>query len=451
MVDTPPAGTHVYTPTELNGEVRLHIEAGFPQVWLSGEISNLSRPASGHMYFSLKDDRAQVRCALFRGKLRAASVQPENGLAVIAAGRLSLFEPRGDYQLIVDRLIEAGAGALQQAFEALKKKLEAEGLFAAERKRPLPPMPARLGVLTSPSGAAVRDIVHVIRRRWPLTDIRIYATPVQGDEAAPGVIRALRAAARHGWAETLIIARGGGSLEDLWPFNDETLARTIAESPVPVISAVGHETDFSIADFVADVRAPTPSAAAELAVPDRRPYTERLRRCATTLERQATRRLDTAAQTLDHLQRRLNGRHPRRRLDDHARRLEELRGRLARHMRATLVRQTRRLEQAAGRLGQQSPDRRVSRAGRELESLNARLERAARNGLEQRGQRLTGAARALEAVNPLAVLGRGYALVIDETGRAVTERESFTRDRDLKLLMHEFSVPVRVTGPTRER
>ena len=256
----------VYSPSELNREVRLHLEAGFPRLWVEGEVSNLARPASGHLYFSLKDEKAQIRCALFRGNAGGIGFRPENGMLVQVRGRLGLYEPRGEYQLIADAMEEAGEGRLRAAFEALKKRLEQEGLFDAATKQALPANPLRVGVITSPSGAVIRDILHVLQRRWPLAAVRLYPVPVQGDEAPPAVVRALNAANQHNWADALILGRGGGSLEDLWAFNEEAVARAVFASALPVISAVGHETDFSISDFVADVRAPTPSAAAERSI-----------------------------------------------------------------------------------------------------------------------------------------------------------------------------------------
>ena len=262
------AAEHIYTPTELNREVKLHLEMGFSRILLEAEVSNLSRPASGHQYFTLKDERAQVRCAFFRSAAARSGVRLENGMQVLARGRISLYEARGDFQMIVDSVQEAGEGALLRQFEELKKKLEGEGLFDAARKRPLPPFPRRIGLLTSPRGAAVRDILHVLQRRWPLAQVRLYPVLVQGDGAPAEIRKALAAANRHGLAELLICGRGGGSLEDLVAFNDEGVARAVYDSGIPIVSAVGHETDFSICDFVADLRAPTPSAAAELATPD---------------------------------------------------------------------------------------------------------------------------------------------------------------------------------------
>ena len=262
-----PAG-HVYSPSELNREIKLHLEAGFPRLLIEGEVSNLSRPASGHLYFSLKDASAQVRCAMFCSAAERAGMQLQNGMKIVARGRISLYEARGDFQLIVDAVRDAGEGALQRAFEELKARLREEGLFDPGRKRPLPAYPLRIGIITSKSGAAIRDILHVLQRRWPVAAVRLYPAAVQGAEA-PGELRAALAEAnRERWAELLILGRGGGSLEDMQAFNDESLARAVAASTLPVVSAVGHETDFSICDFVADLRAPTPSAAAELVTPD---------------------------------------------------------------------------------------------------------------------------------------------------------------------------------------
>ncbi|MDX1555555.1 MAG: exodeoxyribonuclease VII large subunit, partial [Xanthomonadales bacterium] len=313
----------VYTPTELNREAKIHLEAAFSRIWLEGEISNLSRPASGHLYFSLKDDRAQVRCALFRSAANRLEVQPENGTKVLASGRISLYEARGEYQMIVEALQHAGEGLLQQRFEALKKKLEEEGLFDPARKVALPRYPRRIGIITSPSGAAVRDMLHVLKRRWPIATVRIYPVPVQGEEAPPAIVRALQAAASHDWSDVILIGRGGGSLEDLWAFNDEQVARAIAACPIPLVSAVGHETDFSIADFVADVRAPTPSAAAELCSPDAAALKERFDRLMRQLQVRIDDRRNAAGQKLDHVAHRLQQVHPRRRLDEQGVRLDQ--------------------------------------------------------------------------------------------------------------------------------
>lgn len=379
----------VYSPSELNREVRLHIEAGFPRLWVEGEISNLSRPSSGHLYFTLKDERAQLRCALFRGNARSMTFRPENGQLVQVRGRLGLYEPRGDYQLIADTMEAAGEGRLRAAFDALKQQLEREGLFDAAHKQPLPQAPRRIGVITSPSGAVIRDILHVLERRWPLADVRLYPVPVQGAEAPPAIVRALEAANRHRWAEALILGRGGGSLEDLWAFNDEAVARAIHASECPVISAVGHETDVSISDFVADLRAPTPTAAAELLTPDRRELQRRFATAREHLWRRLGHRIEALAQRLDETAERLRRQHPIRRLIQ---------------QRAEVAALARRQEVAWQRL--------VAERQRRLAPQRERLWRALGSLLPQRQERLAALARTLHAVSPLPTLERGYSVTL---------------------------------------
>jgi exodeoxyribonuclease VII large subunit len=387
----------VYTPSELNHEARLHLEAGFGRIWLEGEISNLSRPPSGHLYFSLKDDKAQIQCAFFRSGQAGIGFRPENGMQVQARGKVSIYEARGSYQLIVETLEEAGQGRLRAAFEALKKKLQEEGLFDPERKRPLPAYPARIAVVTSPGGAVIRDILNVLKRRWPLAAVRLYPVPVQGEEAPAAIVKALAAANRHGWAESIILCRGGGSLEDLHAFNEESVARAVAASELPVVSAVGHETDFSISDFVADLRAPTPSAAAELVTPDG----PALRRSFANLEAQLLRRVQSRLQALaqrhDLAGRRLARQHPGRRLDEQRKQLDRL---------------SSRLKVATGRLLTQHRPR--------LEQARSRLANTRHRVVQDRRARLGELARTLHAVSPLPTLERGYAIVTDtETGRVL--------------------------------
>ena len=318
----------IYTPSELNHEARLHLEAGFGQLWVEGEVSNLSRPSSGHIYFSLKDAQAQINCALFRAHAQALKFVPENGMQVRAHGRVSLYEARGNYQLIADSMLRSGAGALQAKFEQLKNQLAEEGLFDAQYKKALPAYPRRIAVVTSPSGAALRDILNVLQRRWPLAAVRVYGVPVQGEEAAPAIVNALQAANEHGWAEVIVAGRGGGSLEDLWAFNEEVVARAIFASELPVVSAVGHEIDFSISDFVADLRAPTPSAAAELISPDQASLKSTLLALQNRLQRHTRHHLQNLSQKLDHLAHRLAQRHPGQRLAQHRRVLQQAMHRL---------------------------------------------------------------------------------------------------------------------------
>jgi len=415
----------VYTPSELNREVRIHLEAGFSRISLEGEISNLAKPASGHLYFSLKDAAAQIRCAMFRPAAMRVSIQPANGMQVLARGRISLYEPRGEYQFIVESLQEAGIGLLQQRFEQLKRKLESEGLFSADRKRALPGFPMKIGVITSPSGAVIRDIQHVLQRRWPVAEVRLYASPVQGAEAPEALRSALQLANRESWAEVLIIARGGGSLEDLQAFNDESLARAVAASSLPVISAVGHETDYSICDFVADVRAPTPSAAAEIATPDREQLLLGLQRTGRLLQNRMEHRLQQKAQQLDHLAHRLTQQHPQLKLRQQSRELASIHVQLLRSMSRCLQQGRRRLEGLQLRLSSQHPARQLDTRLQTLQTASQRLHRSMQIQLRQQRGKLQDLARTLHAVSPLATLDRGYAVLRDtSTGHIINQAGS---------------------------
>ncbi|MBK5943998.1 exodeoxyribonuclease VII large subunit [Halorhodospira halophila] len=401
----------VYSPSQLNQEVRGMLETVLPSIWVEGEISNLARPSSGHLYFTLKDASAQVRCALFRGRASALRHRPADGDQIRVRAKASLYPARGEFQLVIEHLEPAGEGALQRAFEALKQRLGAEGLFDAASKRPLPCLPRRLGVITSPTGAAIRDVLQVLQRRFPALPVLVYPVPVQGDAAAPAIVRALELAGRRCEVDTLLLTRGGGSLEDLWPFNEESVARAIRACPIPVVSAVGHEVDVTIADLAADLRAPTPSAAAETLSPDRHAWQERLERIGHRLETAARRRLGRDAEQLAALQRRLAAQHPGRRLRDRAQRLDELESRLHRLGRQALEMRGARLETARQRLQVQDPRRRTAHERRRIEELAQRLRQSVRGRLEASQQRLGTASRALHAVSPLATLERGYAVV----------------------------------------
>ncbi len=402
---------HVYTPSELNREVRMHIEMGFPRILREAEISNLSRPASGHLYFSLKDDRAQIRCALFRSAAGRLNIRPENGMKVLARGRISLYEPRGDFQLIVDGLQDAGEGLLQRQFEELKKKLEAEGLFDPSHRQTLPAYPQRIGIVTSPGGAAVRDILQVLARRWPAAQVRLYPVSVQGSEAPAEIISAMRSANVHQWAELLIVGRGGGSLEDLAAFNEESVARAVFSSGIPVISAVGHETDFSICDFVSDLRAPTPSAAAELATPDQAVLKESFARAGRVLQRRLRSRLERETQRLDHMSHRLQQRHPASRLDEQARQLAVLRTALLRVTKRQLVERLNILDGLSQRLRIHHPGRKLPEFAQRVHAARKSLRRAVEVGLRERNRGLRELVRTLNAVSPLETISRGYAVV----------------------------------------
>jgi exodeoxyribonuclease VII large subunit len=407
----------VYTVSRLNREAKLLLEEGLPALLVEGEISNFSRPSSGHWYFSLKDEHAQVRCAMFRGANQRVRAAPREGLLVLVRARVSLYEPRGDYQLIVEQLEESGEGALRRRFEALKAKLEAEGLFDPAVKRALPRLPRRIGVITSPTGAAIRDVLHVLARRFPAVPVVIYPVPVQGAAAAPAIIAALAQANARGETDVILLARGGGSLEDLFAFNDEALARAIRASRLPVVTGIGHETDFSIADFAADLRAPTPSGAAELLVPDRAEWLRLAAREGARLTGAFGQRLRRERERSTFLARRLVALHPGRRLRDRAQRLDELDERLRQGLDRRLAERRRSLADLAARLARAQPELR-SRA-LALRLLGARANVGMSAHLARTQARLELAARALNAVSPLATLARGYAIVRHADGRIV--------------------------------
>jgi len=409
----------ILTPSQLNTLARSLLEDTFPLVFVEGELGNVSRPASGHLYFTLKDARAQVRCALFKPKSQWLPFQPREGMKVLARGRLTLYEARGDYQLILDSLEEAGEGALRRAFEQLKAKLQAEGVFDAARKRALPAYVRRLAVITSPSGAAVRDVLSVLSRRFPLLEVEILPVPVQGEAAAAQITAMLRRAADSGRYDAILLARGGGSLEDLWAFNDETLARTIAASSVPIVSAIGHETDFSLSDFAADLRAPTPSAAAELLVPDRRDLATRslgLQRRLSALQLNHLRQL---AQRNDRAALRLNALRPQARLQAHAQRRDEALRRLQSAWLQRLQRHAATLRHARAVLQATRPQRRLQALHERLGALRPRPQAAIARRLQRDALHLRGLARSLEAVSPLATIGRGYSILQRDDGRVV--------------------------------
>lgn len=406
----------IYSVSRLNGEVRRLLETNFALLWVEGELSNFARPASGHWYFSLKDDQAQVRCAMFRNRNQLVDLRPRDGMQVLVRARISLYEARGDYQLIVEHMEEAGHGALQRAFEALKHKLSAEGLFDSAHKRPLPDFPKRIGVITSPTGAAIRDVLSVLRRRFPALPVLVYPVRVQGEGAAAEIAAALRLAGGRRDCDALILTRGGGSLEDLWAFNEEVVARAVYECELPVVCGVGHEIDFTIADFVADLRAPTPSAAAELASPSASELAARFAAHRSQLANIIQGRLRERSGHVTTLERRLAQRHPRQRLMQHAQRLDELEQRLRRALRLVLQTKNERLARAELHLDRLSPARRIERLEDHRRGLERRLRSALERRLERARSRLLMSERQLHAFSPLATLNRGYAIVRREDG-----------------------------------
>jgi exodeoxyribonuclease VII large subunit len=441
----------VYTVSRLNKEVRLLLESGLPLLWLEGELSNFAAPASGHWYFSLKDSGAQVRCAMWRQRNSTVRFRPKDGVAVLVRARVGLYEPRGEYQLIVEHLEEAGEGALKREFEKLKARLAAEGLFAAERKRPLPAVPRRIGVVTSPTGAAIHDILRVLRARFPVARVLLYPTAVQGAAAVPEIVRAIEAASRRNECDVLIVSRGGGSLEDLWCFNDERVARAIAACRVPTVSGVGHEVDVTIADFVADLRAPTPSAAALAATPDKATWLESLALLQTRFGGAMGRYFRVQLGALGALAQRLQISHPGARLQQHAQRLDDLEQRMRLALRATVMVRQQRLEALSTRLWRENPRHRLEVLCAQAASLRQRLTSAFGAQLNALEQRLALASRTLDAVSPLATLGRGFAVVtrVDD-GTLLRGADQAPVGTDIEARLSKGRLRARVIAQTQD-
>lgn len=399
---------HIYTVSSLTREIRDRLETHFALVWVSGEVSNLRQPLSGHFYFTLKDAGAQLRAVLFKGSHQHLRYKPQEGNQILCRGRLTVYEPRGDYQLIVDYLEPLGMGALAQAFEALKSRLQAEGLFDPARKQPLPFLPRRIALVTSPTGAVVRDFLRLLRQRFPQVEVLIYPVKVQGAEAAGEIARALDDLSAYPGVEVIVLARGGGSLEDLWPFNEEAVARAIHRCPIPVVSAVGHEVDFTMADFVADVRAPTPSAAVELVMPHRAELTRRLERLAGSLGRAWRQRQESRRRQLVLIARRLPD--LRRYLTDLRLKLDDKSDTLMRRTRRLAHAGHQRLRLAASRLFLLSPRRTITSARQQLEQAGQMLLRRWQRTQAERRRHLNSCRSHLDKLNPLAILQRGYAV-----------------------------------------
>jgi exodeoxyribonuclease VII large subunit len=436
----------VYSVTRLNREVRVLLERGLGVLWVEGELSNFSQPPSGHWYFTLKDRDAQLRCAMYRLKNQLVGFTPRAGSQLLVRGRITLYEPRGEFQLLVEHLEEAGVGALKREFERLKTRLAAEGLFALERKRTLPRFPRRIGVITSPSGAALRDILKVLARRFPPAGVLVYPTPVQGAAAVPGLAAALATASTRAECDVLILARGGGSLEDLWAFNDERVARAIHACAQPVVCGVGHEIDFTIADLVADARAPTPSAAAELVVPERQACLAALDHNRQRLAAGMRRELRISGARLEALMRRAQLAHPGVRLQGQMQRLDELLQRLAAATRAITHRRAERLARQHNRMLHSSPQHLLSERSAQHAQLRGRLERALPQQLARATHRLALAQRALDAVSPLATLNRGFAIVTTGEGKLLTDAGEVSVGAEIEARLAQGALRARVTG-----
>jgi exodeoxyribonuclease VII large subunit len=438
----------IYTVSQLTGEIKTLLEKNFEHIWVEGEISNFRQPTSGHFYFTLKDASSQVRGVMFRMQNRLLKFEPEDGLQVVCSGRLTVYDPRGEYQIVVDHMEPKGLGALQLAFEKLKEKLSREGLFDPARKRPLPLLPQKIGIVTSPTGAAIRDILQIIDRRFANVHILLYPVRVQGAGAGQEIAQAIDELGRWPDLEVMIVGRGGGSLEDLWAFNEEVVARAISRSPVPVISAVGHEIDFTIADFVADLRAPTPSAAAELVVRNKAELFQNLENRVWRLNQVARTILESWQERLESLVHRLTD--PRKRVADQRLRLDDFSFRLATSMQQGLGRRCERLGLKRESLFLLNPGKRVADFSRRLSQVYRGLAVSGRAALRLHRQRVEVIAGRLQTLSPLAVLERGYGIVRVLPSREIIREASRLKPQDrvnVKVRRGEFLAQVeKVSG-----
>jgi exodeoxyribonuclease VII large subunit len=441
----------IYTVSQLTGEIKTLLEKNFEHIWVEGEISNFRQPTSGHLYFTLKDESSQLRAVMFRMQNRLLKFEPEDGLQVVCYGRLTVYDPRGEYQIVVDHLEPKGLGALQLAFEQLKEKLSREGLFDPARKRPLPTLPQKIGIVTSPTGAAIRDILQIIGRRFANVHILLYPVRVQGPGAAQEIAQAIDELGQWPGLEVMIVGRGGGSLEDLWAFNEEGVARAIHRSPVPVISAVGHEIDFTIADFVADLRAPTPSAAAELVIGNKLELVQNLENLVWRLNQMVRTTLESWQERLGSLIHRLTD--PRKRIADQRLRLDDFSSRLATSMQQGLGRRSERLGSKRESLFLLHPGKRVADFSQRLSQVYRRLAVAGRAALRLHRQRVEVIAGRLQTLSPLAVLERGYSIVRGLPSREIIREASRLKPQDrvnVKVHRGEFMARVEKVGGEEE-
>jgi exodeoxyribonuclease VII large subunit len=424
----------IFSVSEITSEIKEMLESRFDLIWIAGEISDFSAPASGHLYFTLKDERARIRCVMFRGQNRALRFRPENGMEVTGMGRVGLYEPRGTYQVIFEFLEPQGLGALQKAFEQLKATLEAEGLFDTARKKPIPFLPTRIALVTSPTGAAVQDFLKIACRRFEQIAVDVVPVNVQGALAAKQIAAAIELL--DGWQrfDVIVLARGGGSLEDLQAFNSEAVARAIDQARIPVVSAVGHETDFTIADFVSDLRAPTPSAAAEMLMPRRSELVQSIAGCRRRMARCLSQKVDTLRLSLHRASRRLA--HPRRRIDDLHLRIDDLYGRLVRAFGQDRERRSERLGWVAGRLRTAGLEKSVSNFKQKNNVIENKIQYLFKKLLSEKRSSLQGFDAQLAALNPMAVLQRGYSITRTVPGgRIVMDPETVRPGQPLRLTL----------------
>lgn len=423
----------IYTVSQLNRETKRLLTEHFFTIQVEGEISNLSLPSSGHIYFSLKDENSQIRCAMFRMQRRQLGFKPENGNQVVVTAQVSLYEARGDYQLVVEKMEEAGDGALRRAYEALKLKLSEEGLFDQACKKPLPKLPAAIGVITSPTGAAIRDILSVVKRRFPAVPVIIYPVAVQGESAKNEIVKAITTANIRQECDVIILSRGGGSLEDLWAFNEEIVARAIFSSDLPIVSGIGHEIDFTIADFVSDLRAPTPSAAAEHIIPDQQELLRQLQHFESRIIKQIQNKLLQHFRLLEWTGKRLDQQHPGKILLNKMQRLDELEINLNRLTQMKLQHCSAKIDTHSARLWQHNPADKIKTYSFQQQYLEQRLKAGMIRYIEKMNQQLAKTSQTLQAVSPLATLNRGYAIVTREAdSRVVTSAEHLRKGELIK-------------------
>ena len=441
-----PSERKILSVSDLNRSVRHLLETQFPLLWVEGEISNFARPASGHWYLTLKDDRGQVRCAMFRQSSARVNFTPANGTQVLVRGRVGLYEGRGEYQLVIEHMEEAGFGALQRQFEVLKQQLASEGLFDNQHKKPLPQSVSHVGVITSATGAAVKDVLAVLNRRFPAIQISIFPTAVQGEQAAAQIVNAIADANRHGQCDVLIVGRGGGSLEDLWSFNEEAVARAIFTSEIPVLSAVGHEVDFTIADFVADVRAPTPSAAAELVSPDGEDMLNQFSGFAILLREALARTTQQLGLRVNYLNKRLQ--HPGRKLQEQAQHLDHLDIRLRRAIDVKLQRQQLGMATVNNKLLRQSPRTMIAQRQHQVSGAIKQLSRSAKMAFDNKQTKALQAMHLLDTVSPLKTLGRGYSIIRDSNNAVIKSVSGIRTGDSLKGQLADGEVLFAVTQTT---
>lgn len=420
----------IYTVSRLNREVRTILETGFPLLWIEAELSNFARPASGHWYFSLKDEAAQVKCAMFKNRNQLVKVLPTNGKQVLVRAKIGLYEPRGDYQLIIEHMEEAGDGALRRQFDLLKNKLAKEGLFDATHKKDITKTATRVGIITSTTGAAIHDILTTLQRRFPMQKTIVYPVPVQGKGAGNKIANAIKKANSRQETDVLILARGGGSLEDLWEFNEEVVARAIYNSDIPIVTGVGHEVDFTIADFVADQRAATPTAAAELISPDRHQLLQKLSSVESRFIYLIQQNIQQKQQKIDWLSKRI--RHPKDYLQIYKNKLAELNQRNIRNIKNTLVKSRSRTALLKAKIQQHEPSQRIQQLKLRYENITTRFQLTTSQLISSKKQKLQHLVHTLDALSPLHTLKRGYSIIKDENNSIIRETKNLKNGQQVK-------------------